>query len=61
MATHHGRIGDTLMSNSEHHDVDADNYQADINDLKNSEPSHQAGLRDLTHEIEELLANHQGR
>ena len=29
-------------------------YQADINDLENIEPGHQAGLRDLTHEIEQL-------
>ena len=54
MATHHGRIGDTSMSNSENHDMDADNYQADINDLENIEPTHQAGLRDLTHKMEQL-------
>ena len=54
MATHYGRIGDTSMSNSEHHDMDADDYQADINDLKNTEPNHQAGLRDLTLRIEQL-------
>ena len=49
MATHHGGIGDTSISNSEHHDMDANDYQADINDLENTEPNHQAGLRDLTH------------
>ena len=54
MATRYGRIGDTSMSNSEHHNMDADDYQADINDLENIEPNHQAGLRDLTHEIEQL-------
>ena len=54
MATHYGRIGDTLMSNSEHHDMDADDYQADINDLENTEPNHQVGLRDLTCKIEQL-------
>ena len=54
MATCYGRIGDTSMSNSENHDMDADNYQADINDLENIEPTHQAGLRDLTHKIEQL-------
>ena len=35
MATRFGGIGDTSMSNSEHHDMDANNYQADINDLEN--------------------------
>ena len=54
MATHYSGIGDTSMSNSEHHNVDTDDYQANINDLENSEPSHQAGLRDLTHKIEQL-------
>ena len=54
IATHYGRIGDTSMSNSEHHDMDANDSQADINDLENMEPTHQAGLRDLTHEIEQL-------
>ena len=54
MATHYGRIGDTSMSNSEHHDMDANDYQADINDLENTEPNHQAGLRDLTCKIEQL-------
>ena len=54
MATCYGRIGDTSVSNSEHHDMDADGYQADINALENTEPSHQAGLRDLTHKIEKL-------
>ena len=54
MATRYGRIGDTSMSNSEHYDMDANDYQADINGLENTEPSHQAGLRDLSHEIEQL-------
>ena len=54
MATHYGEIGDTSMNKSEHHDKDADNYQADINDLENVEPNHRAGLRDLTCEIEQL-------
>ena len=54
VATHYGRIGDTSMSNSENHVMDANNYQADINDLKNIEPTHQAGLRDLTCEIKQL-------
>ena len=31
-----------------------DEYQADINDLENTEPDHKAGLRDLTCEIEQL-------
>ena len=54
MATHYDRIGDTSMSNSEHHDMDANDSQADINDLENIEPTHQAGLRDLTCKIEQL-------
>ena len=54
MATHYSGIGDTSMSNCENHDMDANNYQADINDLENIEPIHQAGLRDLTHKIEQL-------
>ena len=54
MATHYSRIGDTSISNSENHDIDANNYQADINDLENIEPTHQAGLRDLTRQIEQL-------
>ena len=42
MATCYGGIGATSMSSSEHHDMDADDYQADINDLENIEPNHQA-------------------
>ena len=42
------------MNNSKHHNMDADDYQADINDLENIEPNHQAGLRDLTCKIEQL-------
>ena len=30
------------------------NTRPDINDLENIEPDHQVGLRDLTHEIEQL-------
>ena len=44
MATYYNGIGDTSMSNSENHNMDANNYQADINDLENIEPNHQAGL-----------------
>ena len=54
MATCYGIIGDTSLSNSEHHDMAANDYQADINNLENIEPNHQTGLRDLTHEIEQL-------
>ena len=53
MATHYSGIADTLMSNSKHHDMDANGSQEDIN-LGYIEPTHQAGLRDLTHEIEQL-------
>ena len=42
------------MSNSEHHYMDANNYQAHINNLENTEPNHLAGLRGLTCEIEQL-------
>ena len=45
------------MNNSESQDMDADiqdNYQEDINDLENIEPNHLAGLRHLTHGIEQL-------
>ena len=38
-------------------DIDADiqdDYHAVTNDLENIEPDHQAGLKDLTHEIEQL-------
>ena len=57
MATRYGRIGDTSINKSEHHNMNAniqDNYQADINDLENIEPNHQAGLRDLTCKIKQL-------
>ena len=54
MATCYGGIGDTSMSKSENHDMDVDNYQADINDVENIEPTHQAGLRDLTRKTEQL-------
>ena len=54
MATHYGGIGDTSMNKPESQDMDADiqdNYQED---LENIEPNHPAGLRYLTHEIEQL-------
>ena len=57
MATHYGGIEDTSMNNTESQDMEADiqdNYQEDINDLENIEPNPLAGLRDLTHEIEQL-------
>ena len=57
MATHYGGIGNALVNNSEPQDINADiqdEYQTDINDLENIEPDHQAGLRDLTHELEQL-------
>ena len=57
MATCYGGIGDTSMNNPESQDMEADtqdNYQEDINDLENIEPNHPAGLRHLTHEIEQL-------
>ena len=43
LATHYGGIGDTSMSNSENHNMDANNYQTDINDLENIKCTHQAG------------------
>ena len=55
MATHHGGIGKHLEKDSDPKETDVkiqDEYQADINDFENIEPDHQAGLRDLTHEIE---------
>ena len=57
MATHYGGIGKPLENNSDPQDTNAyiqDDYQAETNDLANVEPDHQAGLRDLTHEIEQL-------
>ena len=48
---------DTSMNNPESQDMDADiqdNYQEDINDLENIESGHQAGLQNLTCEIEQL-------
>ena len=50
-------IGKPLENGSEPQDTNAniqDEYQADINDLENIEPDHQAGLRDLTHKLEHL-------
>ena len=57
MATCYGGIGDTSMNNPESHEMDGDsqgNYQEDINDLENIEPNHPAGLKHLTHKIEQL-------
>ena len=57
MATHYRGIGKTLENDSDPQDTNADiqdEYQAEINDLENSEPDHQAGLRDLIYEIEQL-------
>ena len=57
MATHYGGLGKPLENDSDPQDTNADiqdEYQADINDLQSVEPDHQAGLRDLTHEIEQL-------
>ena len=45
------------MNNPESQDMDTDiqdNYQEDINDLENIKPNHPAGLKHLTHEIEQL-------
>ena len=57
MATLYRGIGKPLENYSDPQDTNAnirDEYQADINDLENTEPDHQAGLRDLSHEIEQL-------
>ena len=57
MVTCYRGIGNALVNDSEPQDINAniqDEYQADINDLENIEPDHQAGLRDLTCEIEQL-------
>ena len=54
MATCYGSIGDTSMRNSEHDNMDANDSQADINDLENIEPTYQPGLRDLICKIEPL-------
>ena len=57
MATQYGGIGKPLEKDSDPQETDVaiqDEYQADINDLENIEPDHRAGLRDLTHEIEQL-------
>ena len=57
MATHHGGIDKPLEKDSDHQETNVniqDEYQADINDFEKIEPDHQAGLRDLTHEIEQL-------
>ena len=57
MGTHYGGIGKPLQNDSDPQDTNADiqdEYQTDINDLENTEPNHQAGLRDLTGEIEHL-------
>ena len=57
MAICYGGIGKPFEKDSDPQENNAaiqDEYQADINDLENIEPDHQAGLRDLTHEIEQL-------
>ena len=57
MDTHYRRMGKPLENDSDPQDTNADiqdEYQPDINDLQNIEPDHQAELRDLTHEIEQL-------
>ena len=57
MATHYRGIGKPLEKDSHPQKTNAtnqDEYQADINDFENIEPDHQAGLRDLTCEIEQL-------
>ena len=57
MATHYGGIGDTPVKNPEPHDMDSDsqdNYQEDVNELEDIEPSHPAGLKHLTCDIEQL-------
>ena len=57
MATHHGGIGKPLEKDSDPQETDVtiqDEYQADITVFENIEPDHQAGLRDLTCEIEQL-------
>ena len=57
VATRYGGIGVTSMNNPDSQDMDADiqnNYQEDTNDLENVEPYHQAGLKHLTCEIEQL-------
>ena len=58
MATHYGRIGDTSMSNSEHHDVDVDDYQADINDLENTKPEPSGRIKELNSKNRTITANH---
>ena len=54
MATHYRGIGNALVNNSEPQDSNAniqDEYQADVNDLENIEPDHRAGVRELTHDL----------
>ena len=55
MATHHRGIGIPLGKDPDHQESDVNiqhEYQADIHDFEKIEPDHQAGIRDLTHEIE---------
>ena len=57
MTTCHRGIGKPLEEDSDHQETNVDiqdEYQADINDFEKIEPDHQGGLRDLTHEIEQL-------
>ena len=57
MANYYGGRGKTSEKDSDPQETDVaiqDEYQTDINDLEDIEPGHQAGLRGLTHEIEQL-------
>ena len=57
MTTHCGGIDKPSEKNSDSKDTNTNiqnDYQAEPNDLVNVEPDHQAGLRDLTREIEQL-------
>ena len=57
MATHHRGIGKPLEKDSdpqEHDGTIHNEYQAKICEFENVEPDHQAGLRDLTSQIEQL-------
>ena len=57
MATHYGGIGNALVNDPDPQDIDADiqdDYHTVTNDLENIEPDPQAGLKDVTHKIEQL-------
>ena len=56
MATHYGGIAKLFEKDSDPQKNDTtihDEYQAEIHDFENVEPDHQAGLRDLTHKVEQ--------